>query len=271
MSKTIFIKTVILVALIIGLRIGLNLIPKVSLPGYTDPVHVTEMIEISDVAVLFTGAFFVISLILAGTMSDYKESEKLPGEIASNLEALEDHMLLAIRTYKNTNEQSIDKEKLYKSVYHLTLDVLAWFNSREKDSKTIYHAIRKVNEMAYYLARIGGDKEAVKGIQDNLNQLRKNLTRAYYIARTDFLAPAYFLLMSIVGCVISVLLMCKFKTPMAGFMVTGLVSFIFIYLVLLIRGLDNPFDYGDDDTNVDLLPIQRFKTRIEEGFYTGEE
>ncbi|MFM2039130.1 MAG: hypothetical protein RL432_2069 [Bacteroidota bacterium] len=270
MSKTIFIKTLIIVALIIGIRVSLNLIPKFSIPGYAEPVHVTELIEISDVTVLFTGAFFVIALILAGTMSDYKESEKLPGEIASNLEALEDHMLLAIRTYKSTPDLTIDKEKLYQSVYQLTLEVLAWFNSREKNSKTIYHSIRKVNEMAYYIARIGGDKEAVKGIQDNLNQLRKNLTRTYYIARTEFLAPAYFLLMSIVGCVISVLFMCKFKTPMAGFMVTGLVSFIFIYLVLLIKGLDNPFDYGVDDTNVDLLPVERFKTRIEEGFYEEE-
>ena len=54
---------------------------------------------------------------------------------------------------------------------------------------------------------------------------------------------------------------------MAGYMVTGLVSFIFIYLVQLIKGLDDPFDYGLDDVNVDLLPMERFKSRIEEGFY----
>ena len=267
MSKSIFIKTFFIVALVLVVRAGLNFIPKMSVPGYDDPVHISELIEISDVSVLFTGAFFVIGLILAGTMSDYKESEKLPGEIASNLEAIEDHMLLAIRTYKPSDGKDLDKDKLYNRLLELTTSVVNWFKSHEKDSKTIYNSIRKVNEMAYYISSVGGEKEAVKGLQDNLNQLRKNVTRAYYIARTDFLAPAYILLLSIVSCVITLLLMCKFKTPMAGYMVTGLVSFVFIYLVQLIKGLDDPFDYGLDDVNVDLLPMERFKSRIEEGFY----
>ena len=200
-------------------------------------------------------------------MADFKESEKLPGEIASNLEAIEDHMLLAIRTYKSSEGKELNKDKLYLSLLELTNSVLNWFKSCDKDSKTIYTAIRKINEIAYYLFKVGAEKDAAKGIQDNINQLRKNVTRAYYIARTDFLAPAYILLLSIVSCVITLLLMCKFKTPMAGYMVTGLVSFIFIYLVQLIKGLDDPFDYGLDDVNVDLLPMERFKSRIEEGFY----
>jgi hypothetical protein len=58
---------------------------------------------------------------------------------------------------------------------------------------------------------------------------------------------------------------------MAAYGVTAFVSFIFIYLVQLIKGLDDPFDYGVDDVNVDLLPMERFKTRIDEGFYKEEE
>jgi hypothetical protein len=272
MSKTIFVKTILIVCGVLCLRFGLSFLPEMTIIGYEKPVHISDLIEISDVTVLFTGAFFVIGLILAGTMSDYKESEKIPGEIASNLEALEDHVLLAIRTYKPAEgKPDIDKEKLYTRLKELTHSVVAWFKTLEKDSKTIYTAIRRMNEMAYYISSIGGEKEAVKGLQDNLNQLRKNITRAYYIARTDFLAPAYFLLMSIVGCVIVLLLMCKFKTPMAAYGVTAFVSFIFIYLVQLIKGLDDPFDYGVDDVNVDLLPMERFKTRIDEGFYKEEE
>jgi len=54
---------------------------------------------------------------------------------------------------------------------------------------------------------------------------------------------------------------------MAGYIVIGLVSFIFVYLIQLIKGLDNPFDYGVDAMNVDLLPINRFKERLDAGFH----
>lgn len=268
MSLTIFKRTLFVVGLVILVRIGLNFLPPINVYGYSHPIHITELIEISDVTVLFTGAFFVIGLILAGTLSDFKESEKLPGEIASNLEAIQDQMLLAIRTYKSPDGiTQIDSELLYRKLKELTDSTYEWYKSNDKDSKKIYHAIRKVNEMAYYILNIGGEKEAVKGMQDNINQLRKNITRSYYIARTEFLTPAYTLLKSIVACVIVLLLLCNFKTSMSGYLVTGIVSFIFIYLVQLIQGLDNPFDYGEDDIHVDLLPMERFKSRIDEGFY----
>jgi len=267
MFKSIFFRTLVAVTIVLLIKIALNFSPEISVPGYEKKVHVSELIEVSDVTVLFTGAFFVIGIFLAATMAVYKESINLPGEIASNLEALEDHMLLAIRTYKPNEGKEIKADQLYASLVNLTSAIVQWFHSQDKDSKTIFSSIRNVNEVVYYLAKIGGEKEAVKGMQDNLNQLRKNITRTYYIARTEFLAPAFLLLLSIVGCVILMLLMCKFKTPMAGYIVIGLVSFIFVYLIQLIKGLDNPFDYGVDAMNVDLLPINRFKERLDAGFH----
>jgi hypothetical protein len=50
----------------------------------------TGLLEISEITIVFTGAFFVIAFILSGTLTDFKESEKLPGEIAANLEAIQD-------------------------------------------------------------------------------------------------------------------------------------------------------------------------------------
>ena len=35
------------------------------------------LIEISDISIVFTGAFFVVGLLLAATMTDFKESEIL--------------------------------------------------------------------------------------------------------------------------------------------------------------------------------------------------
>jgi hypothetical protein len=36
----------------------------------------SELIELSDITIVFTGAFFVFGLLLAATMSDFKELKK---------------------------------------------------------------------------------------------------------------------------------------------------------------------------------------------------
>lgn len=262
-----------MVALVLGAKWLILRTPDIGpLLGLDHPVPISGLMELSDVGIVFTGAFFVLGLILAGTMTDFKESEKIPGEVASNLEALEDHMLLALRTHRPAEGRPVlDEQRLYQSLRGLTQVVHAWFHSPEKDSKQIFPAIKRVNEITHYIASLGGEKEAIKGLQDNLNQLRKNLTRAYTISRTNFIAPAYVLLKSIVALVVLLLLFCKFKSTTAAFAVTGVISFIFLYLLQLIQGLDNPFDSGEDCIAVDMLPLDRFKDRIEAGFHRATE
>ena len=230
-------------------------------------IHLPELVELSDAGIVFTGAFFVMGLMLAATMSDFKESEKIPGEVACNLEAVKDGMLLALKTYKPAEgKPHLDKNYFQITLREVSETIVSWFSSSDKDSKAIFPALRRLNEIAYHIATAGAEKEAVKGIQDNVNQMRKQITRAYTISRTNFIAPAYVLLKSILFTVITLLFICKFKTIFASYLVTGFVSFIFIYLFILIKGLDNPFEIGKDETEVDLLPLDRFKSRINDGF-----
>jgi len=44
----------------------------------------------SDLNVIFTAMVFIMGFILAGTIVDFKEAERLPGEIACQLEIMED-------------------------------------------------------------------------------------------------------------------------------------------------------------------------------------
>jgi uncharacterized membrane protein len=48
-----------------------------------------EIIAVGPViTALVAGVFFVIAIILSGVLADYKESEKIPGELAASIEAL---------------------------------------------------------------------------------------------------------------------------------------------------------------------------------------
>jgi predicted ribosome-associated RNA-binding protein Tma20 len=228
------------------------------------------LIEISDISIVFTGAFFVVGLLLAATMTDFKESEKIPGEVASNLEAIKDWIFLALRSPRIGSselcKESLNETYLRNELISVTDGIILWINSELKDSKKIFPLLRKLNEIAYYFAERGVDKEAIKGIQENTNVMRKQLTRAYSISRNNFIAPAYTLLKSILTVVFSLLVITKFKTITADYLVTISISFIFMYLYFLIVGLDDPFNISRGDTEVDLKPIDRFKTRIHEDF-----
>lgn len=229
-----------------------------------------DLIELSDITIIFTGAFFVFGLLLAATMSDFKESEKIPGEVASNLEAIKDWIYLALRAPRTgTTEickEELNKTKLRSELLTITDGIIAWIYSKEKDSNVIFPLIRKSNEIAYYFAERGVDKEAIKGIQENTNAMRKQLTRAYSISRNNFIKPAYTLLRSIVIIVMILLLVTKFKTNAADYFVTSAITFLFSYLYLLISGLDDPFDISNDEIDVDLKPIDRFRQRLHTDF-----
>jgi hypothetical protein len=228
------------------------------------PMH--ELIEISDLSVVFTGAFFVMALMLAGTMSDFKESEKIPGEAASMLESIQDWSILAFKAAR-TGSNELSKEPLDAVYIHSTIKNVAtgihdWFKSTEKDSFVIFPLLRKLNGISYYFAERGVDKEAIKGVQENTNALRKQISRAYAISKTNFLSIAYILLMGIVAFMIILLLVTKFKTGPAEIIVTFIMSFVFIYLYQLIITLDDPFLNYDGKADVDFRPLERFISRL---------
>jgi hypothetical protein len=62
-----------------------------------------DLIAISPLVTAFVGGvIFIIAIILAGTLSDYKEGEKIPSELASSIPIL----------YKDVRIASTDNEEI---------------------------------------------------------------------------------------------------------------------------------------------------------------
>lgn len=265
LNRSIIIKSLIAALVILCLKnFGFK-----NLSIYGQDFH--DLIELSDITIIFTGAFFVFGLLLAATMSDFKESERIPGEVASNLEAVKDWIYLAFKAPRTGTtdlcKEDLNKEFLRNQLIMITDGIIAWIYSTTKDSNVIFPLLRNSNEIAYYFAERGVDKEAIKGIQENTNAMRKQLTRAYSISRNNFIQPAYILLKSILVIVIALLLITKFKTTAADYFVTSSITFLFCYLYLLIIGLDDPFD-NSGEIDIDLKPIDRFRQRLISDFLT---
>src|SRR6478672_7300460 len=53
------------------------------------------VLEFRDIALVLTGGVFLIGFMLSGTLTDYKEAEKIPAELACTMETIEEAFIQA--------------------------------------------------------------------------------------------------------------------------------------------------------------------------------
>ena len=140
----------------------------------------------SDLNVIFTALVFIMGFILAGTIVDFKEAERLPGEIACQLEIMEDWFVEASVIASRTPDYPPDgptRLELLGAVRDSAHETLAWLKSADKRSEDIFPAVKRLDEQIKRMEQAGLDRITVRMLGD-VNQLRRGVTRAYTIART---------------------------------------------------------------------------------------
>jgi hypothetical protein len=105
---------------------------------------------------------------------------------------------------------------------------------------------------------------AVSHVQTELCKIRILLTRMQLSRSTDFLAPAYVLLqLFLLGSFVALLLIGA-DSFSENLVVSCFLFTSFIYLLLLIQDLDNPFQYdGSSSVDVDLSPLEEMRDRLQ--------
>ena len=149
-------------------------------------------IRFADIAIVLTGGIFLIGFMLAGTMSDYKESEKLPGEISSALEGIRDGL-----RHIAASKQNITEDEIHAIVLDLTTSLHDWLYRK-------IPATEVQGKIASIAAKIQPLDNTALGlrVQNELHTIRKITTRIDVIVRTSFLQSGYALMDSIVALVL---------------------------------------------------------------------
>jgi hypothetical protein len=218
------------------------------------------VVDFADIGVVLTGAVFLTGFLLAGTMADYKESEKLPGDVATTLETIEELFVLA-----TTNRPGLDVKVLRGHVLRLTDAIREWLVKR-RTTPQVFEALSAMNDVIQSLEAGGAGPYASRAVPQLL-MLRRAVSRIDVISRTGFLPPAYALLEVLLAMILGLLLVAKFKTPVAEFILVPFVSLVNIYMLRLIKDIDDPFDFNPDGTKkggaeVDLFPIDEYRARL---------
>jgi hypothetical protein len=220
----------------------------------------TGYVEFSDIGVVLTGGVFLTGFLLAGTMADYKESEKLPGEVATALESIEDVFVLGA-----IQRPALELKVLRGNLLTLTDAIKDWL-LKKRTSEQVFEAIAALAEAQAYLDKNGAPATAA-GVLSPLDKLRKAVSRIDVISRTGFLPPAYALLEVLLVMILALLMVAKFKSPVAEFVIVPTVALLNIYMLRLIKDIDDPFDYATDGAKrggaeVDLFPIDEYRARL---------
>lgn len=198
---------------------------------------------------VLAGGVFVTGLLVAGTLADYKEAEKVPSEIRAIVENIVGDVTSLTR-----DKPSFDMGRLRSSlagiVSALRNDLAA------PGSRTSLQAIDTLNESFLEMDVLGVQATYISRLRNEQSALRRTVLRIYQIQRTAFLPSAHVLIKTVVGLIITALVFTELDPLHESIVVLLFISYFFIYLTRLLGILDTPFRVREktmDDVSLFLL------------------
>ncbi len=217
--------------------------------------------EIIPINPLFSGILaanvFLMGFLLSGVMSDFKESERLPGELGACLENLAQDVrgIRMARPEANVGPCLILLSQLGQ-------DILGWLHKKHGTAELL----ERVNELTSQFAVMEQWTQAVLVVRLKQEQgnLRRTLIRTHAIRETSFISSGYLLADFITILLCIGLILSKIEPFYESLFFVGVISYLMIFLILLIRDLDNPFGYYERHSveNVSLMPLEEAASRL---------
>jgi hypothetical protein len=232
-SHRVAIETLVVVAVLVGIREVLW------------AVGVTGMSPSPLASSIVAGGVFVMGLVVAGTLSDYRDAERAPTDLAAGLYAIlrECESMHAVWGKPNLH---LLRERLIAVVTTLRADINVG-NTRECQA-----AIEELSETFLELEESDVPANYVVRLRQEQAGLRKSLLRVYHIQREEFLPSAKTMIISIVVIILALLMFTNLDGHVESLVTLGFLSFFFLYLLRLLNVIDKPFKVGQERTEDDV-------------------
>jgi hypothetical protein len=202
---------------------------------------------------------FIVGFMLAGTASDFKEAERLPGELAASLETVADECLII-----DAEIALPQARQCVAQLVEIGQSVRTWLLHDEGFDEVLAD-LRALNPLFMVFAPNiqAGFTTRLKSEQATMRRL---VIRMDTMRRTSYVSAGY-LFAEITALVILVLLVItEIGEPTPTALVVGVLSYLLFYVLALIRDLDNPFEYhrgkpGAADVSLDVLEHSEHRLR----------
>lgn len=206
-------------------------------------------VEIITINPLFTGIIaanvFLMGFLLSGVIADYKESEKLPAELGACLE----NMAQEVVGFRVAKPEAVIGPCLV-AISQMGKDIHDWLY-KKLDTEGLLDRVNGLTTSfgmlepwtsASYITRLKAEQSA----------LRRTLARIEVIRETSFVTSGYMLAYIITSLLCFGLILADMDPFHESIMFTGVIGYLLVFLLLLIRDLDNPFGYYERLSGADV-------------------
>jgi hypothetical protein len=196
------------------------------------------------------GAIFTIAIIFAGVLTDFKESEKIPGELATSIRTIYSDLTLI-----HVQDETIVPEMLGK-VFRLVQQINANFRNNAWDLQGINAAIDSIVADISRLVDMNVPPQYTVKLKNELGTIDRISHRIKTIAGTSFIPAA---------CVIVLLFFVKLDPLYEGLALFAVLCLLLTALLLLIKDMDNPFEVGKATyADIDLFLLWDLEKEMEQ-------
>ena len=193
-------------------------------------------------------AVFVSAVLLQGVVQDYKESEKLSSDLECAFREL--FVLIEVALFERSSVQkskqdAFDSSGLYADVETILLSVLLVIEQRHLVFRNILKAVTEAEVNIYQIFQKDLNAKCKK-LGKPFDNIRKAIGRLYVIQNTNYIAACYSLMDAMVLIVLTLMATTNWPRQSAAgtaMAFTIIITFLFSYLWLFIRWLEDPFEY----------------------------
>jgi len=205
---------------------------------------------------LFAASTLVIAFILGGTLADYRESEGIPARFCSAIEAIQDSNQLTAGGHPD-----YDPKPVLNALLQILHALKTWLRE-DQNAEQIYEAIAALNTPLVALEQFTS-APLMSRIQAEQAMLRLLVMQIQSSRDVNFVAPAYLLAELFVAGAVSSLLLIEEAPFIQNLILSGLIVTALVYLLALIRDLDNPFQYTNQSSaDVTLFILEETSDRL---------
>lgn len=227
-------------------------------------VHAIDWEPISANALLpglIAATVFVLGFLLSGTLSDFKESERLVGELAASIESVADE--LRILSAGEGAEEARD------GLVHLCRLVAATRRWLAAGDETAGSVLARVTDMNAFLLALEPLAEApfVVRLKQEQAAIRRSVIRIGTLVESSSFLAGYAIAEILSAMLIGGLLLVEIDPFFEDVFFIVVISFLVSYVLALIRDLDHPFQLGGVRTggsHVSLDPLDTLEERLVE-------
>jgi hypothetical protein len=244
-------------------RLVVKVLPIVALAAAAKLVTEALGWEGIDINTLFSGlvaaTIFLLAFLLAGTLADYKESERLPGDLASSVDSIADECEVLYAA-----KEATEARECLAHLGDLVSTLLAWLNHRAT-TDDVLDRVRGLNDFFLRFEPLTQPNFIVR-IKQEQATIRRMVIRIQTIRETSFIGAGYAIAYTASAALIAGLLITNIGSVGESLFFVAFISFLLSYVLALIRDLDDPFEFEDGRragaAEVSLAPLHRLERRI---------